>query len=292
MTATVPPQTSRRRSTSGPPPAAPIDVPAFGSPSPGARRRAPLGSRTGSAVPQRRVSVMAFGFVFILGGALLTVFLLSASSTRTTVLVAARNLPAGEPITAADLRSVAINADEAVLFTPAAQSATLVSRVPLAPLSAGTLLNPAMFATSSDLTGGDTVIAAAMQPGELPTNRIRHGDRVAAVLVPSGSTGAQEVRLLGVGTVYDLVQEKGDPDVVVSLRVPLPQGAPIASAAAQKRLRLMLVAPDLSADQIAEIVADSAATTEPTRPATGAGAVGAGSSNSGTTAGTAKAVDG
>ncbi len=255
MTTTTP-RTTKRRTPSSPPPAMPINLPTPATHDGSiATQRSPLGQRKLSSVPQRRLSAMAFGFVFILAGALVTVFLVSASSTRTTVLVAARNLPAGEPITAADLRSVAINADEAVSYTPAGRADSLVDRVPLAPLSAGTLLNPAMFATSSDLSDGDTVIAASMQPGEVPTNRLGHGDRVAAILVPSGSTGVEPARLLGVGTVYDLAQEKGDPDVVVSLRVPLEQGAPIASAAAQKRLRLMLVPPDLSADKIAEIVA-------------------------------------
>jgi len=134
------------------------------------------------------------------------------------------------------------------------------------------------------LNDGETVVAASLQPGEVPTKNLRAGDRVAAVQVASGTTsGAEPSRLLAIGTVYALASDAKDPDVVVSIRVSLAEGAPIANAAGQKRLRLMLVPPGATTEALtSQLAAEQPATTPPPSPSD----EGSGDSGSNRTTGT------
>ena len=210
----------------------------------------PAGQRVGVG-RQRRISWIMLGLLLTAGAALAFIVVLSSAGNRVTVVAAAHDLQPGQPIKASDLRTVSLGADDSVRTLAADRASDLVGRVPLAPLSSGTVLHAGLFATGSDLAAGETVVGAALRPGELPGANLRPGDRVALVRVASNNpTDAGESSVLGVGTIYSVAVPKDAGDIVVGVRVPIDRGAGVANAAGQKRLRLLLVPPDTSADQL------------------------------------------
>jgi hypothetical protein len=196
-------------------------------------------------------------------------------------VAAARDLQPGQQIKAADLRVVSIGADDSVKALSADRATDLVGRLPLAPLAGGTLLHAGLFAAGSDLGANETVVGAALRPGDVPGSNVRPGDRVALVQVASTNpTDSGQSTVLAVGTIYSLTTPKDSGDIVVAVRVPIERGASVANAAGQKRLRLLLVPPDASPEQLA---AGDDAKTQPSAGSGAGSSSGSAKSNSSTT---------
>jgi len=245
-------------------------------PPPTGNGRRPAGQTVGVGT-RRRMSWVVLGILLTAGAALAFVTVLTASGARTPVLVAARDLQPGRPVDINDFRTVNVAVDGTMATIPAEQAGQLVGRTPIAPIPGGALVHPAAFGTGSGVQEGETIVGTSFKVGELPTSAIRAGDHVALIEVasnnPNGDGGAS---VLGVGDVHGVDTVKDTGEVAVSVRVPLSQGAAVANAAAQKRLRLVLVAPDALPEQLQVTVRNhdgsSTAGTAPSRPrTTGAG---------------------
>lgn len=198
---------------------------------------------------RRKTSWITLGLMLTAGASLSGVLLLNAAGSRVNVLVASHDLAAGQAVKASDLRSVSIVPDEGLKVIPASKAAEFVGRVPIAGLSAGTLLNADLFSGASALEAGETIVSASFAAGDVPGGSVHAGDRVALVQVTgANATAAETSRVLAVGSVHSSeVSRSGD--VAISLRVPLDRGAAIANAAGQKRLHLLLVPQGTSTDQ-------------------------------------------
>ncbi len=103
------------------------------------------------------------GLLLTAGAALAFIVVLSSAGDRVTVIAAAHDLQPGQPIKASDLRTVSLGADDSVRTLAADRASDLVGRVPLAPLSSGTVLHAGLFAAGSDLAVGETVVGAALR---------------------------------------------------------------------------------------------------------------------------------
>lgn len=243
-----------------------ITKPVRPPPPPSSNGSAPAGQRVGVG-HQRRVSWVMLGLLLVAGASLAFLLVVSAAGDRASVVTAARDLKPGEVVKLSDLRSVSITADSSLKTMPASQAGDLVGRVPLAPLSAGTLLQPGLFSAASDVAAGETVVGASFKPGDVPGQNLRPGDHVALVQVASSNaTDAGGSSVLTIGTVYTVDTTK-EGNLVVSLRVPLDRGAAVANAAGQNRLRLLLVPADTSEDQLGGS-AGPAGSTPPISPST------------------------
>lgn len=223
----------------------------------------PAGQRVGVG-KARRVSWVMLGLLLTAGACLAFLATLASRGERVSVVAASHDLPPGKPVALTDLRTVTINADSELKTVSAERAGDLVGRMPAAPLAAGSLVNGDLFVGGSAVEGGQTVVGAALRPGEIPGVDLRSGDRVALIqIAPPNATESGDAQVLAIGTVYSVDHAKDTGDVIVAVRVPLDRGAAVANAAGQKRLRLTLVPSDAKPEDLQSEVHSSPASTAP-----------------------------
>jgi len=159
-----------------PSPATPAELP---GPAP-AVRIAAVGRRTNRKMLLLSVLVVLLGGVLALSaGQLLT--------RHTAVLAVARPVPAGAPITAADLAVASVTTDPHLAPIPAAQQAQVVGMLAQVALSPGSLLTRAEIGTGSGFTPGQVLVALPVKPGQFPARGLRAGERVLVVPRPASA---------------------------------------------------------------------------------------------------------
>ena len=84
--------------------------------------------------PRRRPGLLALGVALVAVGALAAAWLVSTSSARVAVLVAARDVPYGTVLTDADLSTVEVAGTGGVAVIPAGERDRVVGRVAATPL--------------------------------------------------------------------------------------------------------------------------------------------------------------
>jgi hypothetical protein len=207
---------------------------------------APAPYRIGGA-RRRRPAVLALAVALIAAGGLGGAALYTATGKRVAVIALARNVPAGQAITGADLTEAHIPLDPAL--QPLSVNSHVVGLRATADLKAGTLL------TSSDLTSaplvqsGQQVVGIATKHTQLPAAKLQPGARVVLVATPSAAgSGSSGSASAGAGlsaltaTVVDIGPADSDGTVVVDLAVPSAQGAAVADLAASGKFALLLAA--------------------------------------------------
>jgi hypothetical protein len=142
--------------------------------------------------------------VLIVGFAVLGYWFYAQAGVKVSVLVAARDIPAGHVITAADLTStpvaggitaVAANHLSEVVGHPAA-----VEILPRTPVQL------AMIASGSPLPAGDVLVGVAEAPGQIPSSGLAPGDVVEVLQLPTktSSTSSATSPAVATATVFDV----------------------------------------------------------------------------------------
>lgn len=168
------------------------------------------------------------GFALMLVGLLIVLGYSAAASRRTTVLVAARDLPAGAVLRLSDLRSSRLGADGDVLaaVVTAQQEQAVVGRRLAVPLGAGEPLPRSAIASSSASPAAFTLaVPAAHALG----GQLQPGDHISVLATFSGPTGgartealARDLVVLAVGAPPSI----GDPNqstIPVTVALPDPR---------------------------------------------------------------------
>lgn len=219
--------------------------------------RAMAGDDSGPAVvsvsppKRRRPSWVLAGAALVVLAALIGAWVFTSVSSSASVMVAAHDLEAGEPITAGDLRVVELRgALETLRAVQPDQQGLIVGLAPRAAIPAGTVLNRGLFVDREELIpAGKVVVGAALAPGELAAPSLRVGDNVDMVAVADSSPGADPATaavavVLGPASVWSI---SGSADassttakVWVSLLVDEALQTAVAQAAADERLRVTL----------------------------------------------------
>jgi hypothetical protein len=214
---------------------------------------------------KRRPAVLALGVALVAAGGLGGAALYLTTGQRVPVLALAHDVPAGQPLTAADLTEVRISLDPA-LHPLSADSHVLNMRA-TADLKAGQLL------TASDLTNdplvlaGQEVLGVSAKPAQLPASGLAAGTWVVLVYTPSAEgtgvgTGAESVPSQGAGgssggksgagtllqSVTVRVVSVGAPSqtdgtTVVDVAVPTDQAASVADLVASGKFAVLIAAP-------------------------------------------------
>jgi len=206
---------------------------------------APVGLSAGGT-PQRRRQLpwAVFGILLvacsILGFALWTL----NQAERTPVLVAARDIDAGQVIERADVTTVSVGADAGVRLLTADEGGLVIGEVARGPIPAGTPLSPLLVAESDAVPAGSAIVGASLEPGEYPTSSLRSGDRVELVRVISATTvGNERLEVLGTAKIWTVEQllTGGAPQLFISLEVNADDAAVVANTISQNRLRLVLI---------------------------------------------------
>ena len=174
------------------------------------------------------------------------VLLLSSADDRTEVLVAARDLQPGEPISRGDLRVARLAIDGDVDSISPADVEGLVGRLPVGRVPAGALLAGGMFADGLPIAVDEMVFGAALDPGEAPLSGVQVGAPVELLDVPKTTPGATDsgtptkVVVIGSGAVW-AVEQLATGQLWISMRVPRDVGLTASEASQSDTLRVVLV---------------------------------------------------
>lgn len=191
------------------------------------------------AAPKKRsvVRVVA-GAGAIVFAAMIGAYAFAATSPETTqVMVADGDLPAGEPISAGDMRTVEVGAENGLISVSPEDQDSLIGLAPRSPVPDGTVLNAGFFVTVDEaIPAGKVIVGAVLDPGASPIDNLRDGDSVGLIAVGSGSADA-EPRLIGVGEVWSIgaLSDSSD-EVWVSVLVDEALQVDVAQAASTGRL--------------------------------------------------------
>src|SRR5918997_2924881 len=149
-------------------------------------------SRTAALPPprrRRRPALLALALAMVVLGALGAAYLATSLGQTTPVIAVAREVPWGQPVTAADFVEARVSADPALAPIPYAERDQVIGLV------AATTLTPGSLLTREALTGqplpppGQQLVGVGVSAVQLPTTPLRPGDDVLLVPV-AGSGGA------------------------------------------------------------------------------------------------------
>ncbi|MEU6158822.1 SAF domain-containing protein [Streptomyces sp. NPDC047130] len=167
-------------------------------------------------------------------------------SGRTDVLVLARDVPAGQALTARDLRSVKVAAEGGVV--PVADTAKVLGMQARVPLVAGSLLSERQVGEAADFPPvGWSQVPVAVEAGGSPPD-LTQGKRVAVVAGPGGSTsssaaGADDPEAAGPAPVLGTVTGMQAPESTGGVRVVtvLVETSAARRAAAMEHPRIVVI---------------------------------------------------
>jgi hypothetical protein len=219
-----------------------------------------LGAATGHRIPvpprERKPAMAALAVLLIVGGALVSAYLVTVSGQRVPVIRIARPVAAGQRVPLAALEETRISATGGLDTIPwkdrgrVAQTYATVNLVP------GALLTNGMIGTDAAIAKGTVVVGLALKPGQLPAGGLRPGDRVAlyAVAGENGQNGGTAGAVLApAATVFDVVRpgrsDVESDQVQVSVAVPTGQAAAVTQAASAGAVAVVVLAPGERAPQ-------------------------------------------
>jgi hypothetical protein len=170
-------------------------------------------------------------------GALGAFWLAGAAGDRVPVLAVARDVPFGEPLTAADLRVVEVAAGAEVSTVPADRLDDVVGRVAAAPLAPGALLTEDVLTVAGPPGAGELLIGVAVPSGRMPAGPLTVGESVLIVETPANEAEAS----VGPPRTFPVTLVRvGDPDVngvtVLDVAVAEDVGPALAALAATGRI--------------------------------------------------------
>jgi len=200
--------------------------------------------------PGRRIQVpqLVVAVLLVALSALVAVVLFTRAAARDPVLALAADVERGQVVTAGDFQVVYVGTDDPISTVASDELSSLVGLTAVSDLEAGTIVTPAQFVARSVLEPGEGVVGLALSPGEYPTLRLAAGDLVDVILTESPSAASEAeatdrgVVLAERAEVFDIAELGTQGQRFVSLRMPEDAAADVARAAAQGRVRLVLVA--------------------------------------------------
>jgi len=190
---------------------------------------------------------MIWGAALVIVAAVIGAWAFSSTSTRISIVVAARDLEPGDVVAAADLRVVEIGAAGDMRAVQAFQQSLVIGQVARGAIPAGTVLNTDLFADpGTSVPDGFVVIGTPLDAGTAPIGSLASGDPVDVIGVakangPDGSATAEVITRASVWAVDRPETSSASPKVWVSLLVPVDSQTAVAQASADGRLRLSLV---------------------------------------------------
>jgi hypothetical protein len=214
--------------------------------------RPSLGAAAGQRIPvprrERKPAMAALAVLLIVGGALISAYLVMVSGQRVPVISVAQPVAAGQQIPASALQEVQLSATGGLDYIPWSDRAKVTQTFATVTLVKGALLTNGMISADTSVGKGNVVIGLALKPGQLPAGGLQPGDRVALYAVASqgGSSGAQTGSVLApAATVYDVVRP-GQNDIqsdqiTVSVTVPVAQAPQVTQASSAGAVAVALL---------------------------------------------------
>ena len=145
------------------------------------------------ALPRRRRPAMiALGVLLAGMGAMLSVAVYRHSDHGVAVVLVTAAVPAGAPITSADLSEARVTVSPLIQVVPASQLRQVVGEIAAVGLRPGTLLAPGELTARQPPAPGQEIVPVAVKPALLPASGLSPGDHVLLVPTPGdqGAAGA------------------------------------------------------------------------------------------------------
>jgi len=215
-----------------------------------------LGAGLGAAAAQRlpvpprerKPALAALAVILILGGALVSAYLVMASGQRVNAVSIAQPVAAGQLIPASALKQVQIG-NTGIQFINWTERNKIVRSYAAVNLVPGTLLTNGMLAADTDAAKGRVVIGLALKPSQLPAGGLRLGDRVALYAVGTKDTGIKPGMILAADALVQYVSSTADrrvgsaSDTLISVAVTPDQAPTLSQAASAGTVAVALVPP-------------------------------------------------
>ncbi|MCX5441210.1 SAF domain-containing protein [Streptomyces sp. NBC_00063] len=192
---------------------------------------------------ERRWSVVALCIILAVLCALGAAAAVTSAGDRAKVLAVARDVPAGQALTAADLTVAEVSSDAALAPVSAADRAGVIGKRPAVGLRKGSLLVASQLDAGTGLGDEKQLVGVQVKRGQVPVGTLAPGDDVLAVTTPA--QGAEEAKPSDAppSSVDAVVVSVSRPDatgtVVVNLAVASADGPMLATRAAQGRIALV-----------------------------------------------------
>ncbi|MFC5805312.1 SAF domain-containing protein [Streptomyces formicae] len=221
----------------------PTAAPPLPRPAAPARTEIPI-TTTPPVKRERRWSVAALCIVLAVLAGLGAAAAVTSASDRVQVLAIARDVPAGQALTEADLIVAEVSADAALMPVPAAERSAMVGKRPAVDLRKGGLLTASQLATGTGLGDDKQQVGVQVKRGQAPAGTLAPGDKVLAVTTPAqGEQTSGKDTEAPPSTIDAVVVTVSRPDasgtVVVNLAVATTDGPLLATRAAQGRIALV-----------------------------------------------------
>jgi hypothetical protein len=192
---------------------------------------------------QRRRSSLVFGTLVVAGGAFLVVQTVARLSDREPVLVVTQDVALGQPITAQNVATAMLGADQVVAALSGRELRRVIGMRAAVPLMRGMLVQPRMVTDNVTPLNDQQLIPIAVKPSRLPARGLRPGDPLVVVPAPEGQPAPEENKTLpgGVEAVVDQVKgPDNDGLMVVDVLVPSSEGPKLAALASGGDVALAL----------------------------------------------------
>lgn len=173
-------------------------------------------------------------------GAILMIF--STANKRVPVLQLVRDIPAGQQLTADDVRTVELSVDPSLEVVPAGDVGAVIGQYASVRMVAGALLQRPNLQSNSLVAPGAAVVAVVLPQGALPVGLVERSDVQLVFPIDAGAVDSAGAPAPVSGRVVGL-PGTADPvtgEVSVSVEVPVEAAATVAAAA---KVRLVLLAP-------------------------------------------------
>jgi len=172
-------------------PAAPNGHAGSASAAAGADATSASATRLAAVAPRRRPALWMLSISLVAGGALLALDAARSAGHKSAVLVAARDVGAGEQITPGDVAVVHVSTDPGLPTVPAGDQPSVVGSVAAVDLKAGSLLTRSELAGTATPAAGTVLVGLALKAGQLPARELTRGDRVLIVATPGQPESCQ-----------------------------------------------------------------------------------------------------
>ncbi|WP_344836980.1 hypothetical protein [Actinocorallia longicatena] len=201
---------------------------------------------------ERKPALAALAVLLILGGALVSGYLVIASGERVAAIEVVESIGAGELIPESALREVTIG-KTGISYVPWAQKNQVAGRYAAVGLVPDTLLTPAMVTEAKDTLKGRVLVGLALKTSQYPPQTIRLGSTVALYAV-GARTDAAVAKPGVLLTTTALVQQigvqtgrtGGNGDTRFSVAVVPQEAAAITQAASSGNIVMVLVPPGVT----------------------------------------------
>jgi len=203
-------------------------------------------TRLAAVTPRRRPALWMLSVALVAGGALLAVDAARSAGHKSAVLVAARDVGAGEQITPGDVAVVHVSADPGLRTVPAGDQPSLVGSVAAVDLKAGSLLTSAELTGTATPAAGTVLVGLALKAGQLPARELSRGDRVLIVATPGQQDPANPAQPGRPGTYGAVVQDSaptaaGDGSTVLDVVAAQNTAPALAADAAGGHIAVLLL---------------------------------------------------